>query len=330
MPASAYLDPAALDLERAEIFARNWLFVTDAGQLDQPGRALATEVAGCPIILVNDAGVLRAFHNVCRHRGGPLLYDGTASCTRFVCHYHGWSYELDGRLHSARDFGDESLDTSALSLHALRVESWRGLVFVSLDPESSSLVDWLGGLIEECAEYDIESFRVAHRSSHHIGANWKVYAENYQEGYHIPLVHPGLNKQIDARHYHVDVRDGYSVHTAPTRDGSVTSGAWLWKFPGLALNLYPNGMCVETYAPAGPDTTRVDYAFFFDEHTPADEVQASIAFSDAILEEDRIICEAVQRNMRAGAYQGGVISPRHERGVLDVQTQVMRALGTMP
>ena len=277
-------------------------------------------------MIVKDGQALRAFHNVCRHRGGPLLPDGASTCTRFVCQYHGWSYDLDGRLHSARDFGDDDLDPAALSLNPVRVETWRGLVFANLDPDAPPLLDWLGGLIDECAAYDIESFRVVHRSSHHIAANWKVYAENYQEGYHIPLVHPGLNKQIDARQYNVDVRDGYCVHTAPTRDGSVTSGAWLWKFPGLALNLYPNGMCVETYTPTGPASTRVDYAFFFDEHTPADEVQASITSSDAILEEDRQICEAVQRNYNSGLYLGGFLSPRHEQGVLDVQQQVLRAL----
>lgn len=164
------------------------------------------------------------------------------------------------------------------------------------------------------------------RSAHPLAANWKVYAENYQEGYHIPLVHPGLNKQVDARKYEVEVRDGYCVHRAPTRDGSVTAGAWLWKFPGLALNVYPDGMCVESYVPAGAASTEVRYAFYFADGTPADEIEASIASSDTILEEDRIICEAVQRNMASGAYDGGLLSPRHEAGVAHVQSLVLAAL----
>ena len=326
LAASDYVDQVVLEREREAIFARTWLFVTDAASLAQPGRALAADAGSYPIIVVNDGGTLRAVHNVCRHRGGPLLAEGISSCTRFVCQYHGWSYDLDGALRSARDFGDDTLEKADYALHSVRVESWRGLVFVCLDAQAPSLIDWLGGLVAECAVYDIESFHVEHSSSHHIECNWKVYAENYQEGYHIPLVHPGLNKQVDARAYNVDVRDGFSVHTAPTRDGSVTSGAWLWKFPGLALNLYPNGMCIETYVPTGATSTRVNYVFLFDEHTPADEIQASIASSDAILEEDRLICEAVQRNMSSGLYAGGVLSPRHERGVLDVQRQVQQAL----
>ena len=122
-------------------------------------------------------------------------------------------------------------------------------------------------------------------------------------------------------------RDGYCVHRAPAREGALTSGTWLWRFPGLALNLYPNGMCLETYTPAGPGDTRIDYVFFFEEGTPADEIQASIASSNTILDEDRVICEAVQRNYASGLYAGGVLSPKHERGVAYVQQLILRAVG---
>ena len=324
--AAAYVDPAVYAREREAIFAREWAFVADAGQLASAGDYVATTIAGYPIVVVNDGGTLRGFSNVCRHRGGPLVWDGEGACKGFVCRYHGWAYALDGTLQHARDFGDEALRTDDLSLAPIRVETWRGLTFANLDMEAAPLIEWLGGFADECAAYPLESFRAVHRSSHHIGANWKVYAENYQEGYHIPLVHPGLNRQIDARRYRVDVRDGYSVHSAPTRDGSVTSGVWLWRFPGLALNVYGEGMCLESYAPASAGTTQVNYTFFFSEETTDEEMQAAITSSDAILEEDRIICEAVQRNMASGAYGGGVLSPRHEQGVLDVQRRVVEAL----
>src|SRR5205823_1672406 len=124
---------------------------------------------------------LRGFQNVCRHRGGPLVWEGAGSCKAFVCRYHGWAYGLDGRLQAARDFGDEDLRLDELSLHAARVENWRGLVFVNLDLNADALVDSLGGFVDECVDYAMEAFRPVHRSSHKIGANWKVYAENYQE-----------------------------------------------------------------------------------------------------------------------------------------------------
>ncbi len=323
---SSYYDPGVHQRERSAIFAREWACVGDTAQFAAPGDYIATLVAGYPLVIVNDGGTLRALHNVCRHRGGPLVWDGAGSCKGFVCRYHGWSYALDGSLQSARDFGADDLPADDLSLRPARVETWRGLVFVNLDPVAAPVHDWLGGFADECAGYPLESFRVTHRSSHDLAANWKVYAENYQEGYHIPLVHPGLNRQIDARRYEVDVRDGYCVHRAPARDGSVTAGVWLWRFPGLALNVYPNGMCVETYAPAGPTSTRVDYAFYFSEGTSAAEADAAVTSSTAILDEDRVICEAVQRNMESGSYTGGLLSPRHEGGVAYLQSRVLRAL----
>ncbi len=326
LSATDYTDAKVYAREREAIFARSWTCIADIGQLANSGDYLATSIAGYPIVVVKDGGTLRAFHNVCRHRGGPLMWDGAGQCSSFVCQYHGWTYSLNGSLRTARDFGDAGLRTQELSLVSARAEAWRGLVFASLDVATPPLTDWLGGLAGECADYPMESFKAMHRSSHLIAANWKVYAENYQEGYHIPLVHPGLNKQIDARQYRVDVCDGYSVHTAPTRDGSATSGAWLWRFPGLAVNLYPNGMCIETYAPDGPQTTRIDYAFFFADDTPEEEMTAAIRSSDTILDEDRIICEAVQRNYASGLYAGGFFSPTHEQGVAHVQQLVLQAL----
>jgi choline monooxygenase len=322
---SSYYDAEAYARERAAIFARAWLFAGDTTQLPARGACLAVEVAGFPVLIVSDGDTLRAFHNVCRHRGGPIAGIGESVCKTLVCQYHGWTYGLDGSLHNARDFGAD-VPAGELGLQPVRVDTWRGLVFVNLDAGAPPLVEWLGGFAEACAPYPMESFRPRRRSDHDIAANWKVYAENYQEGYHIPLVHPGLNAQVDARQYRVEVRDGYSVHTAPTRDGSVTSGVWLWKFPGLALNAYPDGMCVESYAPTGPAGTRVSYAFYFADGTSDDEIAATIASSDTILDEDRMICEAVQRNMACGLYERGVLSPRHEAGVEDVQRQVLAAL----
>jgi choline monooxygenase len=326
LPGASYHDATQLKRERDAIFAREWLFVAHTEQLTERGAYIATTIAGYPLLVINDGDTLRGHLNVCRHRGGPLAWDGEGTCKVLVCRYHGWSYALDGTLQTARDFGDDTLNAEELSLASVRVETWRGMVFVNIDGEAPPLITWLGGFARECEGFDLESFRVARTSSHAIAANWKVYAENYQEGYHIPVVHPGLNRQIDARRYEVDVHDGYCVHRAPTRDGSVTAGVWLWRFPSLALNVFPDGMCIESYAPTSSGVTQVSYVFCFAEGTPADEVEASIASSDAILEEDRIICEAVQRNMESGAYRGGLLSPRFENGVAYVQSMVIDAL----
>ncbi|MGA2835646.1 MAG: SRPBCC family protein [Acidimicrobiales bacterium] len=323
--ASAYTDPDRFEAERRAIFAREWIAVGDAGRLDRHGSYLATVAAGYPVVVVNDAGRLRAFHNVCRHRSGPLAWDGEGVCRSLVCRYHGWSYDLRGELLSARDFGDD-VPAGDLSLVDVSVAAWRGLLFLNLDAGAPPLVDWLGPVAARCAPWDMERLLVFHRSGHDLAANWKVYAENYQEGYHIPLVHPGLHRQIDSSRYEVELVGPAAFHSAPARDGSITSGAWLWRFPGLALNLYHRGMSLESYWPTGPTSTRVEYTFFATPDTPDDEARATVENSVRVLDEDRVICEAVQRNLASGLSAAPVLSPRHERGVALVHQLVERAL----
>jgi choline monooxygenase len=325
MPASAYVDPRRYDEERSAIFAREWVALGDAARLVGSGAYLATLVAGYPIVVVNDGGALRGFHNVCRHRAGPLVWDGAGSCRSFVCRYHGWAYGLDGALLSARDFGEE-VPADECSLQAISVAEWRGLLFACIDPAPRPLLDWLGPIVDHARAFATEDLVPTRRSSHDLAANWKVYAENYQEGYHIPLVHPGLNRQVDASRYEVEVVGEACLHSAPTRDGSATSGAWWWRFPGLALNLYENGMSLESFWPTGPGTTRVEYTFFFGPDTPDAEVEHAVASSLGILEEDRRICEAVQRNFASGLAGPAHLSPRHEGGVALVHALVAAAL----
>ena len=320
LPPSWYHDPEIFRRERDRLWGRHWLAVATASQLDAPGRYVATTVAGWPVLVVSDAdGRVRAFHNVCRHRAGPLCWDGVGTCTRLVCRYHGWSYGLDGTLTSARDFG---CDPGERSLLALRCDTWRGIVFVNLASETSPLADEIGEFAEQCAAVRWED--LVHRADahHDVEANWKTYAENYLEGYHIPLVHPGLNREVDASRYTVTVGSRWCRHDAPTRDGAVNAGLWIWCWPNLALNVYPGGMNLERFVPLSPTTTRVHYSYFF-----AGEVdEAVVSMSTTVLEEDRRICEAVQRNLEAGAYGEGVLSPRHEGGVEAFQAWVRHAL----
>jgi choline monooxygenase len=321
LPPEWYHDPALFGRERELIWAREWLAVTTSSHLDRPGSYVATTIAGWPVLVVRDAsGAIRGFHNVCRHRAGPLVWDGVGTCTRLVCRYHGWAYGLDGELASARDFG---CDPGALSLHPIRTEVWRGLVFANLDPEAPALVEALGDFAEQCADVAWEPFVHHGDADHEVAANWKTYAENYLEGYHIPLVHPALNREVDAARYEVTVGDRWCRHTAPTRSGSVNAGLWIWRWPNLALNVYPGAMNLERFVPLSPTRVRVSYSYFFAGEADDDVV----AMSTTVLSEDRRICEAVQRNLEAGAYRAGTLSPRHERGVAAFQGWVRDALG---
>lgn len=318
LPASWYRGTDSFERDRTTVFAREWLCVAHSSDLPDAGSYLALEVAGYPIVVVRDAsGGLVGYHNVCVHRGGPLVHEGTGTARSFVCRYHGWAYGLDGALKSARDFGDSAeLDLERCSLWPVQVERWRSLVFVCLDRAAPPLAESLGEFADACADLPLEQFQPAGERSHELACDWKTYADNYLEGYHIPLVHPGLNREVDTAHYEVLVGDRWCEHVAPTRDGAVNAGRWLWRYPNLALNCYPESMNLERYWPIGVGRTAVTYRYFTLDGTLDPQVEA---MSTTVLEEDRVICEAVQRRLDAGVYDTGVLSPRHEAGVAAFQ-----------
>ena len=319
LAARDYLDPAVYEHERTAVFGQSWQLAGFRAQLGKPGDYILYEFAGWSIVVVVDeTGALRAFHNVCRHRAGPLVTDAVGNSPSFVCRYHGWAYGLDGNLRSARDFGDEALDPSEYPLYAVRVEEWRGLVFVNLAPDGPALADDHGPFFAAFADRPLESFTYTQHSEHDIATNWKVYCDNYGEGYHVPLVHPELNREVVAKEYRVEVADHYCVHSVPARDGAVNQGLWLWRYPNLAINVYPHAMNIERFIPVGPRHTIVRYDYFFadpDDPTNADVIRMGIELMD----EDRTICEHVQANLERGIYDAGVLSPRHENGLAAFQ-----------
>jgi choline monooxygenase len=328
LPASAYVDAGTYERERTAVFARQWQLAGFRAHLREPGDVATHTFAGWNVlVVVQDDGSLRAFHNVCRHRAGPVVDADHGHCSTLVCRYHGWVYERDGTLKSARDFGDDTLDPAAFGLLPVAVDEWRGLVFVNLAGEHAPpLTVDLGAFFAEADGQPIEDFSYSHRLLHDVAANWKVYGDNYMEGYHIPLVHPGLNKEINAKQYRVDVRDRCCVHSAPARDGAINSGKWLWRYPNLALNFYADGMNVERFVPAGPRRTQVIYDYFFRDLDARAENEAVAQMGCAVLDEDRTICEAVQRNLESGIYDTGRLSPRHENGVRAFQQWVRESL----
>ncbi len=202
--------------------------------------------------------------------------------------------------------------------------AWRGLVFVTLDRAAPAFEDLIAPVQRRWPEGP--AFPFVERRSHRIGCNWKAYVENYLEGYHIGMVHPEFDRDIVAADYRTEIEGEVIFGAAPQRDDSVYGGLWAWLWPNLAINTYRHGFMVERMTAVGPAETRLDYFYFFD---PArtDELAAMFEFSDVVTAQDRQVCEEVQRNLEAGVYQGGVLSPKHEAGVAWFQDRIAGALG---
>lgn len=167
------------------------------------------------------------------------------------------------------------------------------------------------------------------RISHTLRCNWKTYVENYLEGYHVPYLHPDLRREIVSKEYRVEAAERVVTHHVPSRpqlEDPVYEGLWAWLAPSAALNFYGHGLSVERMLPAGPTLMHVEYIFLFLPDVSVGEREAARAMCDQVTREDVEICEAVQRNLEAGVYDRGRLSPRHENGVHYFQNLVRDTL----
>ncbi|HVJ89206.1 MAG TPA: SRPBCC family protein [Labilithrix sp.] len=355
LPAFAYTDAAVLAAERTRIFRRTWQPVGQVADLSKPGTFITAAVDDAPIVVTRDMkGDLHAFYNVCRHRAGPVAM-GKGSRRSLTCKYHGWTYALGGELMTAPELGEiKDFDKSCHGLEPVRVETWGPLVFVNLDLDAEPLVRVLGDIPRETTPYRLDEMRLVARKDYEIACNWKVYVDNYLEGYHLPTVHPGLFKELDYDAYRVDTHRMYSTQIAPIRPAKAsmdsesdgTSGGprrqyaptesedleavYYWVFPNWMLNIYPDNMSLNIVLPLGVDRTLTIFEWFRHEGASEKEISRTIAFSDLIQEEDIEICEAVQRGLASGAYTHGRFSPLRENGVFHFQALVHEHLVSAP
>ena len=223
-----------------------------------------------PVIVVRGKDErLRALSNVCRHRAGQVA-EGEGKRKGFQCSYHGWTYALDGRLTGTPEFdGVECFSKEANGLPEFRVEVWQGLVFVNLDNSCAPLAETLEDLPARIGRRDLGSMRLAARKNWYIDCNWKVYVDNYLEGYHIPYAHPSLNRELDYKQYRTETKRFYSTQHAPIKrdtstrlhlddDTEETDAQYFWVFPNLMLNVYPDNFSTPDCAAwSGADADRL-------------------------------------------------------------------------
>jgi len=318
IPSRFYIDGNVLDQELRDVFGATWQLAGRAEQVREPGQFFTTTIGAEPVLIVrgND-GVLRAMSNVCRHRAGPVA-KGEGKRPVLQCGYHGWTYNLDGTLFRTPEF-DGVQQFGNPCLPQFRIEEWSDLLFVSISPDVPPLADVLGGILR----HDFRGYRLAARKDWEMNCNWKVYVDNYLEGYHIPIVHPSLFREIDYPNYRTETKPWYSIQHAPLKradrirvNESGNDVNYYWVYPNLMLNVYPDNFSTNLILPLGHGRTLTVFEWYFrDPESVRQQVDETISFSDEIQLEDIEICEAVQRGLASATYESGRYSPQRENGV---------------
>src|SRR5215469_9809921 len=333
LPAEWYASPAIFAVENANIFRKCWQYVGHAGQVGKTGDFFTARLGDIPIVVTrDDDGVLRAMANVCRHRGSEVVLECAGNRKTLQCHYHGWTYNLDGTLRAAPRANEQaSFDKSSLSLVAFPIECWGPLIFVNPDPSAAALGVLLGPLPEifRLAGVDVRRLRHFRRDVYNLASNWKIVIENFNECYHCPVAHPRFSEVIDTDAYRVDTdHEFFSIYYGPylREHGQGVTYATLWPSAMFALSDNPPSMQVLCVRPLDAEHTFETIDYYFAESAPEDYIGGYVELSDLVQREDVILCESVQRGLKSGAVKKGRLMLSRERGIQHFQKLVYRAV----
>jgi phenylpropionate dioxygenase-like ring-hydroxylating dioxygenase large terminal subunit len=342
IPWSWYSDPVVLGLERERVFRRTWQYAGRSDQVAEPGRFFTTDAGGVPVVVVRDRdGVLRAFLNVCRHRGS-LVCEGEGHRETLQCPYHAWTYDLDGALRSApRADREPGFDRDALGLVQILIDSWGPFLFVNPDRDAAPLADTLGELPELVAGagLEVDALRFHHRSSSEYEANWKVCAENFLECYHCQVAHPSFSRVVDVSEdaYRLEESRWFSSQFGPVKErwqgasdpsGEVARGQFHFLWPNLTINVMPGhaNLSIGPIVPLAPERTSRFLDYFVGPDVDEAWTREMLAFDAQVGAEDTVLVERVQRGMRSGMLDHGHLLAESERLIMHFQRLLVDAL----
>ena len=350
LPAARYTSPEYFALEQAHIFRKSWLFAAHIDEIPEPGCFMRWDNAGEPLIIVHGMdGEVRAFYNTCRHRGAPVVTVDRGKSPRLMCGYHNWTYKTDGTLvgvPEGRDFAN--LDLTCRSLIGVRCERFGNVIFVNFDDDAVSLLDWLGPLADEWAEFGFDRVRLAARHSFDLKCNWKVAMEANMEVYHVPFIHPDtVAPLVDSkRNFNSLYPHGHARMLAPAPQGTdrahvraidsppgwqqIETVGELGRTCTQSYTLFPNWVSpLSSYFipplvfwPTSLNTTRLELVTMAldwgdgpapDLWTVPDPSQPNGRAMSAIIQEDTQFGEAIQRSMESSGFRSVPLSYQEAR-----------------
>ena len=310
LPFTWYRDEELLQREREGIFARSWQYAGRADEVAEPGSYLATDAGGVPVVVTrDDDGVLRALVNVCRHRGA-VLTEGCGRRSTIQCHYHAWTYGLDGTLRAApRSDREPAFDRADWSLLPASVGTWGPFLFVNPDGNAAPLEDWLGDLPDILARVvDVDALRFRERIAFGADANWKIVTENFLECYHCATAHPEFSDAVDVHpdRYRLEPHATFSAQYATAKaDGA--HGQFHLLYPNTGINVFPGppNLSIGPILPNGPHRTERYLDYFFAPDVDEAWRAEFMAFDDEVGRQDRALVESVHRGMASGMLEHG-------------------------
>lgn len=338
LPAWLYTDPRFFEREREKVFAKAWHIMGHVNDAPGAGDYLTLDILGERVVTVRgEDGELRSFHNVCRHRAGKIAGEARGSCGhRLVCPYHAWSYKLDGAFAGAPKWqGFEELNAKELGLKPVDQEIAFGFIFVRFAPGLPSVAEMMAPYADELAAYELEKLvpngRVTLRPR---PVNWKNVGDNYSDGMHIPVAHPGLSRLM-AGSYRVEAKEwidkmwGHIAETPsnhwPERqyqkllngfDHIPAERRRLWAYyklwPNVAFDIYPDQVDFMQFIPVSAKQTLVREIAYVHPDTSREMKAARYLnwrINRQVNAEDTALIEGVQQGMESSSYTTGPLSP---------------------
>src|SRR5258707_8093651 len=331
-----FVAPEVFVEEQGRIFSKQWVLVGHQSQIKKAGDYFVIEVSGESLIVIRDSKFeIRAFYNVCRHRGTQLKEDGRGHASVIQCPYHAWTYALDGRLIGAPHMDDvPGFAKADYSLHAVNLGLWEGFIFVNLADKPTPLEEWFAHLAAKFPHWNLSILRSGKRIAYDVRANWKLIFENYSECYHCPGVHPALSKLTPYDSAENDLADGPflggfmpitkgksltmsgNACALPVGDVNAENHGRVFYysiFPNMLLSMHPDYVMVHQLWPQSPERTLILCDWFF--HPEAFDrsdfhPNDAIEFWDMTNKQDWRVCELSQQGIASRAYQPGPYSLR--------------------
>jgi phenylpropionate dioxygenase-like ring-hydroxylating dioxygenase large terminal subunit len=350
LPSAYYVDPGTAAAERQHVFFEQWAGIGFAKDVPSVGDAMPIDFLGAPLLaLRNRDGRVQVFENVCRHRGMMLVKEKTRISGRICCPYHSWCYDLDGKLLSTPMVGGPGLnwhpevERGALGLLRLRSAVWCDVIFVNVSGTAPAFEEVHADLMARLQQFDQRLYHGGAESSFSLGvtANWKLAVENYLESYHLPTVHPQLNRYSSINdHYNIVEYGKFSGQGTriykPTLDAAGrrcpdfaglsaqwdTGAEYVGVFPNVLLGMHRDHAFAIVLAAEGMERTREQVEIYYASPEVQTEAYAPLRgrYADlwkAVFAEDIAVVEGMQRGRHAPHFDGGRFSP-----VMDAPTHV--------